>query len=77
MTNAGDNQSEVVEVPANMTEFTSKKDIIYLFEIDRATMMLSKFRQDIEDAIDDTAGSAVRVAFDAGKTKKYSLFIIH
>lgn len=77
LTNAGDNQSEVVEVPANMTEFTSKKDIIYLFEIDRATMMLSKFRQDIEDAIDDTAGSAVRVAFDAGKTKKYSLFIIH
>lgn len=66
--NNGDDDVEIPEtVPEDLTEMTTKKELLYLYDIDKATLALSKFRQDIEDALNNTIHSTVRIAFDAGE----------
>lgn len=57
------------EIPENLTEFTSNKQIMYLYDLDRTCLALSKFRYDLEASIRNTAGPKVMVALDTGESK--------
>ena len=54
-------------LPPNLTEFTTDKQIHYLWKIDDVLYQLSRFRQDIEDGLQNTIGNSVKIAFDTGK----------
>lgn len=62
--NAADDGEETVEVPPELTEYKTEKKLLYLYEIDKVCLILSQFRQDIEDAINNQAHNAVKVSFD-------------
>lgn len=62
--NAGDDLQENVEVPEDIEEFKTEKELFYLYEIDKVCLSLSKFRQDLENGINNTTGPPVKVAFD-------------
>ena len=64
----GDNEDDIQDEPIDMelTEMTSKKQILYLTDIDSALTMLSNFISDVSDAISNTTSGAVKIAFDAG-----------
>lgn len=67
LSNIGDGEGEVEDMPDDLLELTSEKDIIYLHEINRACVALTKFRNDIEEALKNQANSKVLIAFDTGK----------
>ena len=56
-------------LPPNLTEFTTDKQIHYLWKIEDVLYQLSRFRQDIEDGLQNTIGPSVKIAFDTGKNK--------
>lgn len=62
--NAADLEEEVEDIPEELVEMSTEKDIVYVTEIDKVTMALSKFRQDIENTINDTTSTSVKIAFD-------------
>lgn len=64
-----DDDLPVEETPESLKEMTTEKSILYLYDIDKATTALSKFREDVENATLYSDGeTSVKVAFDAGKT---------
>lgn len=67
LANAGDDENDIEAVPEDLVEYNSDKEILYLHDLDKLLISLSKFRQDLEDAIKNTSLPKVRVAFDAGK----------
>lgn len=63
-----DDNNIVEEVPKSLKEMSTEKEILYVHDIDKATTALSKFREDIENALLYCDGDdKVKVAFDAGK----------
>lgn len=52
------------DVPTDLIELTSEKSILYLHQYDKLLISLSKFRQDLENALENTVANEVRVAFD-------------
>ena len=60
------NEETTVEkiVPADLTAMTTQKTILYVHSLQEVLDTLSRFRTDIEEAINDTASSCVKIAFD-------------
>ena len=72
--NSADNTNTTEILPNDLSEMKCEKNILYLFDKDKTLLMLSKFRQDIEDAITDEATTSVKVAFDTGA---YDLLVLY
>ena len=72
--NSADNTNTTEILPNDLSEMKCEKNILYLFDKDKTLLMLSKFRQDIEDALKDEATTSVKVAFDTGA---YDLLVLY
>lgn len=62
--------------PQNMPLFETPKRVLYMYKKDDVLDSLRQFRQDVEDAINNTSQTSVKVAFDTGKTTYYYLFYV-
>ena len=72
--NSADNTNTTEILPNDLSEMKCEKNILYLFDKDKTLLMLSKFRQDIEDPLKDKGTTSVKVAFDTGA---YDLLVLY
>ena len=65
--NGHDNNIDVEnDKPTNLSEMTCDKKILYLYDLDKTLTALSKFREDIDNALRNPSQSIVKIAFDTG-----------
>ena len=62
-TNDNESNTEDEEIPDDLIAMSTDKDIIYLYRLQEALDTLSRFRLDLENAINDTAHTRVKVCF--------------
>ena len=63
-TNDNESNTEDEEIPDDLIAMSTDKDITYLYRLKEALDTLSRFRLDLENAINDTAHTRVKVCFD-------------
>lgn len=60
-----DDDDDEGNIDESLVDMQSEKTCHYVYDMLRAEILLAKFIQDIEEALKDTAGPSVKIAFDA------------